>query len=120
MIGRAAWHAPWSLRTADGAFFGARDPMLGRTRRDLIDEYCDHAEAIHERYGDYKGGADAFGWPATVVLRPLLGLFHGERGSSRFKDVLCVKATTKGCCLRDVLDTALEEVPLYVIDAPAL
>jgi tRNA-dihydrouridine synthase len=119
MIGRAVWHAPWSFRNADSAFFGARDPMQGRTRRDLIDEYCDYAERIHEVYGDYKGG-DQYGWPATVMLRPLLGLFHGEPGTARFKDVLNAGASVKGCNLREVLDNALLEIPLYVVDSPAL
>jgi len=44
MVGRFAWHQPWGLRAVDSTFFGAaKDPMAGRTRRDLIDEYCDYA-----------------------------------------------------------------------------
>ena len=83
-------------------------------------EYCDYAEHIQETFGGFKGSRGPYGWPATVLLRPMLGLFHGERGGKRFKDVLCVGATQKGAVLRHVLDAALDEVPLYVIDAPAL
>jgi len=63
--------------------------------------------------------AGTFGWPTTTVLRPLLGLFHGERGGKRFKDRLCLGAQSRKLSVHEVLDAALEEVPLYVLDAPA-
>ena len=74
---------------------------------------------IQDKHGTFISlQADVYGWPATTLLRPLLGLFHGERGGKKFKDKLMLGAIAKKLGLREVIDEALEEVPLWVLDAP--
>jgi len=120
MLGRAAWHTPWSLRNVDSAVFGDKrgDPMAGKSRRDLCEEYLEYAEGIAAKYGDHKGGGN-YGWAPSIMLRPLMGLFHGERGGKGFKTRLCGDLRDKSKSLAELLDDALTEVPLYVLDATA-
>jgi tRNA-dihydrouridine synthase A len=118
MIGRAAWHMPWTMRHVDSVIFGARDPWEGRSRRELTDEYLDYACDMQERYGSVKDTSRGlYGWSSGLLLKPLLGLFHGERGGNRFKDRLFAELhKNPKIDMRDALDLALTEVPLYVVD----
>ena len=78
MIGRAAWREPRFLNRLDGMMFGA-SPV---SERDALDAYLGHMRlqlAEGERLAD--------------LVRPILGLFKGQPGARRYRQLLsCSKA----------------------------
>lgn len=75
MIGRAAYHDPWLLATADARIHG--DPPRALTREDV-------AEAMRE----YVGRQAARGVPPARVTRHLLGLYHGVPGARAWRKAM--------------------------------
>ena len=70
-----------------------------------------------ERFGPIKSPKDElYGWPSTTLLRPLLGLFHGEKGGKRFRDRLCNELRDQKILIADAVERALEEIPLFVLN----
>ena len=76
MIGRAAYHEPWLLATADTRIFGtAADP-------------CGDRRAAVEAFLPYVERQLAGGQPLARVARHLAGLFHGEPRARRWRQAL--------------------------------
>ena len=62
---------------------------------------------------------DIYGFPTSIMVRPLLGLFYGESGGRKFKMRLSAEwEGNKGKIgIRELMDRALEEIPIWVLDA---
>ncbi|MDZ5697791.1 tRNA dihydrouridine(20/20a) synthase DusA [Chelativorans sp. M5D2P16] len=80
MVGRAAYHAPMMLAEVDGRLFGAAggkpDPS-----------------AVIETMADYAERHIAAGGRLSHVTRHMVGLFHGQPGARRFRQILSTRAT---------------------------
>ncbi len=75
MIGRHAYHEPWTLGGVDEMFFGAT--ASARTRLDVV-------EAMHA----YAAGATARGVSLRHITRHMLGLFTGMPGARAWRRML--------------------------------
>ncbi|MBK1713140.1 tRNA dihydrouridine(20/20a) synthase DusA [Rubrivivax gelatinosus] len=74
MVGRAAYHEPWSLASWDPRFFGTPAPARDRAALEL--------EMV--RYMEQQAAA---GVPWAHVARHMLGLWNGEPGARRWRQV---------------------------------
>lgn len=75
MIGREAYHNPWSMAEWDAQFFGATNPL--RTRQNIELEMVDYmAQQLAEH-----------GTPWSAVARHMLGLRNGLPGARRWRQV---------------------------------
>ena len=74
MIGRDAYHHPWGLASWDARFFGEDRPLPAR----------EHIEAEMVRYMEAQ---QATGVPWPHVARHMLGLWNGEPGARRWRQV---------------------------------
>ncbi len=77
MIGREAWHNPWSLARWDGLMAGETEPQPRLTREQVELAMIDYMEHEHARYGT--------GW--YPIARCMLGLRHGLRGARVWRQV---------------------------------
>ena len=93
MIGRAAYHTPWSLADADTRLFGAPAPC--ETRREAALAMLPYIEREL-----------AAGVPLHRILRHMTGLFHGVPGGRAWRRTLSEKAHKPGAGA-DVLLAAL-------------
>ena len=75
MIGRHAYHEPWSLSGVDAQFFGATPSA--QTRHDVVDAM--HAYAVRET---------ARGVQLRHITRHMLGLFQGMPGARAWRRML--------------------------------
>jgi tRNA-dihydrouridine synthase A len=96
MLGRAAYHEPGLLGAADRRLFDATSPVI------------DAAEAI-QRYRPHVARELAHGTRLNVLVKPLLGLFHGAPGARTWRRILTVESIQPGAGL-EVLDAALEAI----------
>jgi tRNA-dihydrouridine synthase A len=101
MLGRAAYHRPGDLLSADPVLFGAPAPLAGER------------EAV-ERMRPYIAARLAEGVRLPAITRHMLGLFQGRPGARAFRRIMTVEAVKPGAGL-DVVDRALAAVS----DAPA-
>jgi tRNA-dihydrouridine synthase A len=74
MVGRHAYHEPWSLTSWDERFFG--DAPFALTREAVEDRWMDYLSALHER---------GQGW--ALAMRHALGLWNGTAGARRWRQV---------------------------------
>lgn len=77
MIGREAWHNPWSLSHWDGLMAGEADPQPAISQDEVelaMVEYMEREAARHDTW-----------WYS--VARCMLGLRHGQRGARRWRQV---------------------------------
>lgn len=74
MIGRDAYHHPWGLASWDARFFGDTRPLPER-------------EVIEAHMVRYMEAQQADGVPWTHVARHMLGLWNGEPGARRWRQV---------------------------------
>ena len=74
MIGRDAYHHPWSLASWDARFFGDAHPVPER-------------EAVEAQMVRYMEAQQAAGVPWAHVARHMLGLWNGEPGARRWRQV---------------------------------
>ena len=74
MVGRQAYHDPWTMADWDTRFFG--EPPSGKTR-----------ETVEAAMVDYMEGVVARGEPWSRVARHFLGLRHGLPGARRWRQV---------------------------------
>lgn len=104
MIGRAVAAAPWLLHDADSRFFGAADPAADG--RSAVRAWLPYVE---DRLSE--------GVPFRVLIRPLLGMFRGERGGRLWRRQLSEAALdpASGAC---TIEAALALVS--GTDAPAV
>ena len=72
MIGRHAYHEPWSLATVDARFFGDAGRPPGRA-------------AVAQTMRDYARRAVAAGAPLRAVTRHMLGLYQGLPGARAWR-----------------------------------
>jgi tRNA-dihydrouridine synthase A len=98
MLGRAAYHSPAVLASADGRFF------------DSAAEAADFA-AVIEAMAAYATRHIAQGGRLSHVTRHMTGLFHGLPGARRYRQILSTDATRPGAD-PDVLHRAFAEVDL--------
>ena len=75
MVGREAYHNPWSLAGWDEAFFGQAPSM--RTP--------DAVEAAMVTYMEREAADDDCPW--YPIARHILGLRHGQRGARKWRQV---------------------------------
>jgi tRNA-dihydrouridine synthase A len=76
MIGREAYHHPWSMAAWDAHWLGARQPAAP-TR-----------EAVEQSMVDYMSCcAETEGTPWSGIARHMMGLYNGEPGARRWRQV---------------------------------
>jgi tRNA-dihydrouridine synthase A len=75
MLGRAAYQQPWLLAAVDGEVFG--DPTPAPSRAEVLG-----------RYRDYVAAELACGTRFLSLVKPVMGMFHGEPGGRRFRRIL--------------------------------
>jgi tRNA-dihydrouridine synthase A len=83
MLGRAAYHTPGILTGVDAAFYGS--PAAAFDFAALIDTMADHC-ARHI----------ASGGRLAHVTRHMVGLFHGQPGARRWRQILSTDAARPG------------------------
>jgi len=96
MLGRAAYHEPGILGLADRALFDAAAPEVSA------------AEAV-ARYRPHVAEELARGASLNLLIRPMLGLFHGAPGARTWRRILTVESVRPGAGL-EVVDRALDAV----------
>jgi tRNA-dihydrouridine synthase A len=79
MLGRAAYHEPLQLLKADHMYFASTLPD-----RDIAD--------IIETMADYAARHIASGGRLSHITRHMVGLFHGQPGARRFRQILSTEA----------------------------
>ncbi len=75
MLGRAAYHDPWLLAQAEAYCFD--DPLPPHTRADVMKALVPYAEVQLSR-----------GVHLRAIARHVLGLYHGQPGGRRFRQLL--------------------------------
>ena len=75
MLGRTAYHDPWLLAAVDWKVFGDDAPM--RSRAEVLRALVPYARAQL-----------ALGTPLRAIARHVLGLYHGQSGGRRFRQLL--------------------------------
>lgn len=78
MLGRRLWHEPYLLAGVDRLFYGGRDAPPSRLQ--VLQQYSGY---VRERLAEPRYARQ---FPALV--RPLLGLFRGQRGGRAFRRAL--------------------------------
>jgi tRNA-dihydrouridine synthase A len=76
MVGRAAYHEPWRLAGWDARFFGAPTPAEATSR-----------EAAEDAAVAYMARQAEAGEPWSRIARHLLGLWNGQPGARRWRQV---------------------------------
>ena len=94
MIGRAAYHTPHILASADHEIFGTDRPAP--TREEIVAAYRPYMEEM------LAGGV-----PLHRMTRHLLGLYHGQRGGRIWRRVLTEGAVVRGAGI-EVVDAAMD------------
>jgi tRNA-dihydrouridine synthase A len=96
MLGRLAYHNPWTLQQADARLFDTDPPIA--TRADALRAFRPYVERQLAR-----------GVPLRAMTRHILGLYLGQPGGRRFRQIL-----SDARRMRDegiaVLDAALQAV----------
>ena len=114
MVGRAAYNDPWhTLADADRRLFGVPNP--GLSRREVVARYLAYAEALPASLPP-----DELDFSANrpfEVLKPLMGLFHGEPGSARFRATLGHTTQVLKLPIAECIERALACVDDAVLDA---
>jgi tRNA-dihydrouridine synthase A len=75
MLGRAAYHDPYLLAQADWRAYGDEAPA--RSRPDVLRALVPYAQAQLAR-----------GVPLRAIARHVLGLYHGQSGGRRYRQIL--------------------------------
>jgi tRNA-dihydrouridine synthase A len=75
MLGRAAYHDPYLLAAADWKVFGDERPP--RSRAEIVYALMPYVEAQRRA-----------GTPLRAIVRHVLGLYHGQTGGRRFRQIL--------------------------------
>jgi tRNA-dihydrouridine synthase A len=100
MIGRAAYHDPWLLAQADWRAFGDEAP--GRSRADVLRALM-----------PYAGARLAEGVALRSIACHVLGLYHGQSGGRRYRQILSDAAKLRNAGPELFLEAlaAVEPVP---------
>jgi tRNA-dihydrouridine synthase A len=105
MLGRAAYQTPYLLAAVDGRVFGEASPPIGRFEAATV-------------YRDYVARKLAQGFRFNTLLKPLMGLFHGEPGGRLFRRILAEEGARPGADHR-VIDRALDTVAAAMVKQAA-
>lgn len=81
MVGRQAYNDPWGfLGDADRAVFG-EPSNPAKSRRHVLQQYAEYADGIQGRWAINDDGHQN---PSVrAMMKPVLNLFHGEKGSKK-------------------------------------
>jgi tRNA-dihydrouridine synthase A len=101
MLGRVAYHDPWILAAVDWKVFGDATPI--HTRAEVLRALVPYARTQLAR-----------GAPLRAIARHVLGLYHGQSGGRRFRQVL-----SDSRLLANAGPELFEEA-LATVEAPAL
>jgi tRNA-dihydrouridine synthase A len=82
MLGRVAYHDPYILAAADWKLFGDDAPV--RSRADVVHALIPYVDRHRSR-----------GVPLRGIVRHVLGLYHGQSGGRRFRQILSDSAKLK-------------------------
>jgi tRNA-dihydrouridine synthase A len=82
MLGRLAYHDPYKLAAADWKLFGDSSPV--RSRAEVVRALLPYVET--QRVRDV---------PLRAIVRHVLGLYHGQSGGRRFRQILSDSAKLK-------------------------
>jgi len=74
MVGRQAYHEPWQMAGWDERFFGSAGPAQSR-------------EQVEAAWVDYLSQRYAAGQPWPQAMRHALGLWNGQAGSRRWRQI---------------------------------
>jgi tRNA-dihydrouridine synthase A len=74
MVGREAYHEPWTMAQWDSRFFGAADPAASR-------------EQVEAQWLDYLDRVHSAGRAWSHAMRHALGLWNGTPGARRWRQV---------------------------------
>lgn len=96
MLGRAAYHTPWTLADTDPQFLGLPAPVA--TRRDTV-----------ALLADYIPRYLSIGEPLHHITRHMLGLYHGQPGGRIWRQILSTEGCKRGAGV-DVLHRAVDAV----------
>jgi tRNA-dihydrouridine synthase A len=96
MLGRTAYHDPFFLAQVDARLFG--DASTPRTRTGVMEAML-----------PYVARQVARGTPLRAIARHMLGLYHGQSGGRRYRQVLSDARRLKGADV-SLLREALAEV----------
>jgi tRNA-dihydrouridine synthase A len=96
MLGRAAYHTPGILREVDRRFYG--DARVAPDDGGAVEEMLPYIDAELAR-----------GTRLSHITRHMLGLFHGEPGARRWRQILTTGAIRPGAGI-EVVRTALAAV----------
>ncbi len=100
MLGRAAYHNPWLLAMADSRLYGAEAPVA--TRADALRAFIPYVDRQVAR-----------GVPLRSMVRHILGLYLGQPGGRKFRQVLSDSQRLRGEGA-GVIEDALREVePMF-------
>jgi tRNA-dihydrouridine synthase A len=105
MLGRAAYHDPWQLAQADWRAYGDEAP--GRSRADVLRALMPYAQAQLQR-----------GVALRAIACHVLGLYHGQSGGRRYRQILSDSSKLKDAGPELFLE-ALEAVEPVVAYVPA-
>ena len=83
MLGRAAYHEPMQLLQADRLYFGDVAPTQ-------------NVAAVIEAMAEYAERHIASGGRLSHVTRHMVGMFHGQPGARRFRQILSTDASKPG------------------------
>ncbi len=96
MLGRAAYQTPWLLAEVDRRLYAASTLVPSRA-------------VVLKAYMAYAERALAAGWRLGTLIKPVLGLYHGEHNGRLFRRILSEQGNRAGAGV-DVLETALAAV----------
>ena len=78
MVGRQAYHEPWQMVDWDRRFFGLADPA---------EDSAAGRERVEALWIDYVLAQQAKGRPWSQAMRHALGLWNGQAGSRRWRQI---------------------------------
>lgn len=96
MLGRAAYHTPWTLIDVDPEFGGAAAPVA--TRSQAVEAMLPYIAARAPEH-----------IPLHRITRHMLGLYHGQPGGRIWRQILSTKGSERGAG-EEVLRAALAAV----------
>jgi len=96
MMGREPYHNPWILAEVDARYYGDDHPVPSRI------------EVMHNLRGFIEAELEA-GTPLRSIVRHVLGLFQGQNGARRWRQMLSDAALLKNADFR-LVEMALETV----------
>lgn len=100
MVGREAYQNPFLLADVDQALFGEtpQNRSQQRTRTDILRAYLPYVQQELQQ-----------GTRLSHITRHILGLYHGQPGGKRFRQVLSTDAPKAGAGM-EVIEAALRQV----------